>query len=96
MSRLDNTGVLSCYNTFSYFVNFYRLQTYKAMGDYSHLKYRMPTGNVSYSDFITESYNVEFMTMCIVFIFLGSFGMFLNGKKICQFFQSKTVSIKFN
>ena len=49
--------------------------------------------NPSYKDFFLEPFDTGYMITCILFIILGSCGIFLNARAVYLFFQSKTVSV---
>lgn len=54
-------------------------------------KFTDPKDYLSFDEFLSESIDLEFMSLCIFFVFFGSCGMFLNGRRIYEFCCPKTV-----
>ena len=55
-------------------------------------RFTNPVENPSFKDFILEPFDAGYMITCIIFVILGSCGMFLNGRALYLFCRSKTVS----
>ena len=58
-------------------------------------RFTNPIENPSFKDFILEPFDAGYMITCIIFVILGSCGMFLNGRAVYLFCRSKTVSYAF-
>ena len=54
-------------------------------------RFTNPVENPSFKDFILEPFDAGYMITCIIFVILGSCGMFLNGRAFYLFCRSKTV-----
>ena len=55
-------------------------------------KFTDPKDYLSFDEFLSESIDLEFMSLCVFFVFFGSCGMFLNGRRIYEFCRAKTVN----
>ena len=76
------------------FYAFYHFSMNRTQGSiYSTFVWRFtnPVENPSFKDFILEPFDAGYMITCIIFVILGSCGMFLNGRAFYLFCRSKTV-----
>ena len=57
-------------------------------------RFTNPLENPSFKEFAMEPFDAGYMISCVIFVILGSCGIFLNGRAFYYFFRPKTVSFK--
>ena len=55
-------------------------------------RFTNPLENPSFKEFALEPFDAGYMISCVIFVILGSCGIFLNGRSLYFFFRPKTVS----
>ena len=57
-------------------------------------RFTNPLENPSFKEFAMEPFDAGYMISCVIFVILGSCGIFLNGRAFYYFFRPKTVSFR--